>query len=86
MATASWYQSRIAQTQALIVAYEGALTAFATNKAIQEYTIDTGQNRQTVSRFDIDKINTLIQGLENRLDIYEARLAGARGAIVAPDY
>ena len=86
VSTAAYYQARITATRALIEAYEGALTAFATNKAIQEYTIDTGQNRQTVARFDLDKINTTIQGLENRLDIYEARLAGCRGPSVAPEY
>ncbi len=67
---------RITATKAQIVAYEDALLAFGTNGAIQSYTLDTGQSRQTVTRADLSTMNKVLDGLYNRCATLEARLTG----------
>lgn len=67
---------RITATKALIVAYEDALTALATAGGVQSYTLDTGQDRQTVTRADLPALNQMIDSLYNRLATLEARVYG----------
>lgn len=67
---------RIAATKAEIVAYEDATLAFATNGALQSYTLDTSQTRQTVTRADLSSLNRVLNSLYNRLATLEARLYG----------
>ena len=71
----AFIQDRITATKAAIVAYEDALTAFATTNT-QSYTLNTGQTQQSVSRGDIGKINKIIDSLYNRCATLEARLNG----------
>jgi len=69
--------NRIAIVQAQIVAYEDMLSAFASDGAIQSYSLDTGQSRQTVSRSQLASVRILLDGLYNRLATFEARLYGS---------
>lgn len=73
---ATFLQARIDATKAAIVAYEDAQLAFAASN-IQSYTIDTGQDRQTVNRADLATLDRTIESLMNRLATLQARLNGS---------
>ncbi len=81
---AAFINERITKTKEMIVAYEDAALAFATNDNIQSYTIDTGQTRDTVTRADLDKIQQTIDTLYNRCAVLEARLTGNNVSYAAP--
>lgn len=78
-------QERITVTKNLIVAYEGAVEAFATNGGIQTYRLDTGQTNQTVTRADLKQLQETLDTLYNRLVTLQARLNGA-ASVVYPGY
>ncbi len=73
---AAFIQARITATKAQIVSYEDAALALSTG-GVQSYTLDTGQTRQTVTRLDLDKLQTTLNSLYNRCATLEARLNGA---------
>lgn len=73
---ATFLNERITATKAQIVAYEDALTAFGASN-IQSYELDTGQDRQRVTRADIASLDRTVDSLYNRLASLEARLNGA---------
>ncbi len=79
---AAFIQARITATKAQIVAYEDASLALA--GGAQSYTLDTGQNRQTVARPDLEWIQKTIDGLYNRCATLEARLNGSGTVTVVP--
>jgi len=72
----TFIQERIAAVKAEIVAYETAITALTT-AGITQYSIDTGQTRQTVTRLDVVRLNSQLDSLYNRLATLEARLYGS---------
>lgn len=72
----TFLQERITKTKALIVAYEDAILALTTG-GISEYILDTGQSRQRVTKYDINSMNTTLDGLLNRCATLEARLTGS---------
>lgn len=72
--SSKFWQDELSNAKILLIGIEKAINAFATNGAIQSYTIDTGQDKQTVTRADIgslykqrDKLLVEIQALEARL-------------------
>lgn len=71
-----YFIGKIDATKTLIDAYEAALLALAENNATQQYTLDTGQSRQTVVRADIPKLNDMLDILYNRLSTLETRIYG----------
>ena len=75
--------TRIEVTKALILKYEAALDALALNPN-QSYTLDTGQTKQTVTRFDLNNLNKVLDSLYNRCATLEARLSGAGTSIQRP--
>lgn len=76
--------ARIAKTKELIEAYEDATLALA--GGAQSYTFDTGQTRHTVTKFDLEKLNAMIDTLYNRLAMLEARLTGSGVVNVRPGW
>jgi hypothetical protein len=70
----TFIQGRIDATKAQIIAYENAATALA--GGVQSYTLDTGQDRQTVTRLELRSIQKTIDQLYNRCVTLEARLNG----------
>lgn len=78
-----FWQDQITAVKALITAYNAAILA-VTVGGVQSYTLDTGQSRQTVTKYDIDKMNETLNSLLNRLATLEARLGGCGVAIVRP--
>lgn len=65
-------QDRINATVALIKAYEAALLAIVTDGA-QQYTMDTGQTRQVVTKASIPSLNKNLDTLYNRYYTLTAR-------------
>lgn len=80
---AEFCQERIAATKAQIVAYEDAVLALA-DTSIQSYTLDTGQSRQVVTRYDIASMQKTIDSLYNRLVTLQARCNGGGSVIAQP--
>lgn len=76
--------ARITQTKAMIVAYEDAILAVGTN-GIQEYTLDTGQTRQSVTKADLAQLRLVLRELEERLARWSARKCGT-GVRIIPAY
>lgn len=70
-----WLDARIAQTKALIEAYETALLAFADGN-VQTYQLDTGQTRQMVTRAQLGSMDLMLKRLESRLATLLARRGG----------
>lgn len=76
-------QERIDATKALIVAAEEAVLALMSG-AIQQYTMDTGQTRQVVTKANITTLNKAIDGLYNRYYTLLARQGNGGVGIVRP--
>jgi hypothetical protein len=74
---------RIAKTKATIILYEDAIDALVVG-GVEEYTLDTSQSRQTVRKFDIDKLQSVLDSLYNRLCTMQARLSGGGTVTVRP--
>jgi hypothetical protein len=83
--TSDEIQARIDATKLLIVAYEDAMLAIGTG-GVESYTLDTGQSRQTVTKFDIDKLNKILDSLYNRCITLELRLNGGGQHIARPGF
>jgi len=71
--------ARIDATKALIIAYENAVLALGVSGGVESYELDTGQDRQRVTRSSVPALNRMLDGLYNRLATLEARVYG--GAI-----
>jgi hypothetical protein len=80
---ASFLTDRIARLKVTIVLYEDAVDALATD-GIQSYILDTGQNRQNVTRLDVADLNNVLESLYNRCATMEARLNGSGVLTVRP--
>lgn len=77
-------QERIAATKMQIIAYENAILELA--NGAQSYTLDTGQSRQTVTKFNLTSMQNIISSLYNRLVILETRLNGSGSVIARPSW
>lgn len=82
----TFLQARIDATKAQIIAYEDAVLALGDNGAIQSYTLDTGQSRQTVTRADLSTLNRMIDSLYNRCAVLQTRLDGGGTTHVRPHW
>jgi hypothetical protein len=74
-------RARIEATKAMIILYEDAVLQLSTG-AVQSYSLNTGQTTQSVTKFDVARLQADIDGLYNRLVTLEARLTG-NGTIIA---
>ena len=83
MSTA-FLKERITQTKLIIVAYEDAILALTGAGAIESYTLDTGQSRQTVTRSNLKELSTTLDSLYNRLSVMQTRLTGSGVLIGRP--
>ena len=81
----SFIQARIDATQGQIIALEDASLALATG-AIQSYSLDTGQSRQTVTKVNITELKHYISGLYNRCATLEARRNGSGTVTQGPGW
>jgi hypothetical protein len=72
----TFLQDRLTATKAQIIAFEEASLGLAQG-TIQSYTLDTGQDRQTVTKLDLGPLQRAINSLYNRCATLEARLTGS---------
>jgi hypothetical protein len=77
----TWLEARIARTKELIVKYEDAIDALSTG-AVQSYSLDTGQTRQTVTKHQLGSMRLQLDSLENRLATLQARLCGGSTRVI----
>lgn len=81
----AFLKDRITAVQAQIIALEEAMLALSSG-AIESYTLDTGQSRQTVTKFNLAVINRVLGSLYNRCATMEARLSGGNTVTVRPSF
>lgn len=67
--------TQIAALETLIAAYNAAELALITN-GMQTYTLDTGQDRQTVTKLDIKWIGERKEAALNQWAVLNARCGG----------
>ena len=79
----AFLKERLEKTKALIIAYEDAVTAIVSGQ-VQAYTLDTGQNVQTVTRVNLSLTQKALDILYNRCATMEARLNGSGTLTVRP--
>lgn len=79
------WQRQITKTEVLIDAYSTAIEAIVGGGS-QSYTLDTGQSRQTVTKLDLDKLDSALDALYNRLATLEARVHGCGVMVAGPRY
>lgn len=77
-----WLDARITKVEALIEAFETAMTAVA--GGAQSYSLDTGQTRQTVTKANLAEMRITLDQLENRRAELRLRRHGA-GFIARPN-
>ena len=84
--TCAEIQQKVADLEALIGAYDDASLQLATDQ-IESYSFDSGETRQTVKKFDIEKLNNVIDALYNQLTMlcgrYPDCTGGSSGAVIA---
>lgn len=68
-------KDQIAVIKAQILEYQTAIDALITNQ-VQQYSLNTGQSVQSVTRLDVVRLQTQVDSLYNRLATLEARLYG----------
>lgn len=67
----AWLDVRIARTKTIIEKLEDAIEAIALGA--QQYSLDTGQTRQTVTKANIASVKNTLDMMERRLASLEAR-------------
>lgn len=82
---AAFWQARLDKTVVLIGIYEDAIDAIGIGGAVS-YTLDTGQSKQTVTKFDLVKLNETLDSLNNRYATIQARLNGCGVTINGPAF
>lgn len=78
----AYLQERIEVTKSLILIYEDAVAALG--GGAQSYTLDTGQTRTTVTKSSLKGLHETLDGLYNRLAVFEARLNGSGSIMGVP--
>jgi hypothetical protein len=78
-------QDRLVKTLELINIYDAAITAIVTDGA-QQYTLDTGQSRQVVTKLDIASLQRILAHLENKYVTLQARCQGRFRTHGRPDW
>lgn len=76
--TCAEIKAKVDKLKELIGEYEDASLALATGQ-IQEYSFDSGQTRQTVTKIDVYRLDQVIDSLYNRLNMLCARYPQCTG-------
>lgn len=79
-----FWKDRITKIETLIEAYEDAQIYLITNPT-KSFTLDTGQSEQKLTYQDLDKIQSVLDGLLNQLTVYQQRIS-ATVTINMPGY
>lgn len=81
----AFLEERLTKVEAAISAYEDALLAFATG-AVQSYTLDTGQTRQTVTKANVTEMQRMVDRLMNQRAVLRAQLGCGGQTYVVPGF
>lgn len=80
-----FWKDELNNTRRLLYEIEKAILYFTQQSiaagGVQEYTIDTGQNRQTVKRSDLSSLYIRQKELLNQIAILESRVRSTGGAM-----
>lgn len=80
-----FWQDELNNAQRLLYEIEKAILYFTqealSSGGVQEYTIDTGQDRQTVKRSDLSSLYVRHKELLNTISILETRVRPTGGAV-----
>lgn len=80
-----FWQDELLNARRLLHEIEKAILYFTQQSiaasGVQEYTIDTGQDRQTVKRSDLSSLYIRQKELLNQIAILESRVRSAGGAV-----
>lgn len=71
----SWWVERLEAARARVIEYEEAILQISSG-AVQSYSLNTGQTTQTVTKFDLDRLQATLTGLLNQVATLEARVHG----------
>lgn len=83
----TYYETQLKNDKILLNQIDRAIAALSANDGIQEYTIDTGQDRQTVKRADIGTLIAQKERLLAEIDqLTEALYGSGRWSQVIPGY
>lgn len=77
MSLSDYYRQQIRHDKILIVEIDKAICALSKSDGIQEYTIDTGQDRQTVKRCDIGALERTKSRLLREISLLLRALGGS---------
>ena len=84
-ASLQFWQDELNNAQRLLYEIEKAILYFTqealSSGGVQEYTIDTGQDRQTVKRSDLSALYVRHKELLNTISILETRVRPTGGAV-----
>jgi hypothetical protein len=78
-------QAQIDILKPLIAAYQAVLLQLAQNPN-KSYTLNTGQTTESVSKYDIDKIRDMVNGLQGDLQYWYDCLNNTGTSILGPAY
>lgn len=74
---ATYVTAKITKIKATIDLYEDAIDALVGANAVQSYSLDTGQTKQTVTRANVNELQKTLDSLYNRLAVFQQRLTGS---------
>ncbi len=80
---ASVLKTILERTEATIILYMDAIDALVSG-GVEEYTLDTGQSIQRVTKLDLEKLQVEVDRLMNRCTTLSARINGGNVSIVRP--
>lgn len=83
MAYMAYWEERIAIVKALILKYDAAIDALA--GGVQQYSLNTGQTTQSVTKANLTSLRDMRSSLLNELATLEARVCGA-GVHIVPNF
>lgn len=72
----AFLREEIVRTKALIIAYDDAIMAL-TVSGKQQYTLDTGQSRISVTKLDLSNLTSQRSSLMNECSTLQGRLDGS---------
>jgi hypothetical protein len=76
-------QEQIAWTKQAIIAYRAAILALGAG-AVQSYTLDTGQTKQTVTKQQLPTVKSMLDSLLSDLRYWQNQLGGCSTVYVRP--
>ena len=74
MSLADFYQERLEKAKEALIAVETAVLYLAENPT-RSFRLDTGQSEEEVTRYDLVKLNSMIDSLQGRIDYYASKLS-----------